>query len=152
MKNKYMQLALNEAKKAFAQGEVPVGCVIVKDDKVIARAYNKKEKMKDVCAHAEILAIKKAEKKLNNWRLDNTIAYVTLEPCAMCLSALMQARVSKIYFAAQDKVTGACVSKIRLADINFSNPKIEIYGGIMEEESLELIKSFFQALREKNLN
>ncbi len=149
MKNNFMDLALKEAQKAYMKGEVPVGCVIVKDSKVLAKAYNKKEKNMDATSHAEILAIKKASKKINNWRLDGAEIYITLEPCAMCMSAIMQSHIQTVYFGAVDKAMGACESKISLQSINFQNPPIKVFGHIEEEKSKELIQNFFKELRIK---
>lgn len=146
-----MDLALREAKKAYLKGEIPVGCVIVKDSKVIARAHNKKEEKKDATSHAEILAIKKASKKLNNWRLDDCEIYVTLEPCVMCMGAIMQAHIKTIYYSLNDNAMGACESKIKLQTINFQNPPIKVYGHIQEDESKELLQNFFKDLRNKRI-
>lgn len=151
MKNNFMDLALREAKKAYLKGEIPVGCVIVKDSKVIARAHNKKEEKKDATSHAEILAIKKASKKINNWRLDDCEIYVTLEPCVMCMGAIMQAHIKTIYYSLNDNAMGACESKIKLQNINFQNPPIKVYGHIQEDESKELLQNFFKDLRNKRI-
>jgi tRNA(adenine34) deaminase len=139
IQNKYMTIALKEALKAYKINEIPVGAVIVLDDKVIAKAYNKKEIKKDVTAHAEIIAIKKAEKKLSNWRLDNCTIYSTLEPCPMCMQVIKEARIKNIYF-------GAHTSKLSIKDINF-NENINVVGGIEEEKCLSLIQDFFKKLR-----
>ena len=112
--NKFMKLALKEADKAFAKEEIPVGAIIVKDGKVIARAYNSKETSKNACGHAEILAIQKACKKLNSWRLLDCEMYVTLEPCPMCAGALINSRIAKVYIGTDDEKTGACGSKLDL--------------------------------------
>jgi len=151
MKNNFMDLALREAKKAYLKGEIPVGCVIVKDSKVIARAHNKKEEKMDATNHAEILAIKKASKKLNNWRLDDCEIYVTLEPCVMCIGAIMQSHIKTIYYSLNDNAMGACESKISLQNINFQNPPIKVYGHIQEDESKELLQNFFKDLRNKKI-
>ena len=111
---KYMALALKEAEKAFKKNEVPVGCVIVKDDKVIARAHNLRQTKKSVLGHAEILAIEKASKKLNSWILEDCTIYVTLEPCPMCAGTILQSRIKKLVFAAQEPKFGACGSVINL--------------------------------------
>lgn len=149
MKNKFMALALKEAKKAYLKDEVPVGCVIVRNEVVIARGYNKKENKQCAVEHAEIIAIKKACKKINNWRLDGCELYVTLEPCAMCMGAIMQSHISNVYYGAKDNAMGACFSKIRMQDINFCNPPLKVEGQILEEESRELIQKFFKELRRK---
>lgn len=145
--NYYMELALKEALKAYKNQEVPVGAIIVRDNKIISKAYNKKEKMKDVSAHAEILAIRKAEKKLNNWRLDECQLYTTLEPCPMCMAAIKEARIKNVYFGAYDRIMGACGSKIDIRDINFQTPNVSVIGGIEEERCLKLLQSFFKELR-----
>ncbi|MDR2827977.1 MAG: nucleoside deaminase [Acholeplasmatales bacterium] len=136
----YMSLALNEAKKAYKKNEVPVGCVIVKDNKVIAASHNKKEKKNIILAHAEILAIIKASKKLHTWRLENCILYVTLEPCAMCMAAISQSRVKKIIISSKNN------KKLEEYDIIDSITKDY---GILESESSQLLKTFFQSLRDK---
>ena len=110
MPEKFMKEAIKEAKKAYEKEEVPVGAVIVKDGKIIARAHNLKETKIDTTCHAEILAIKKASKKLNSWRLENCEMYVTLEPCSMCAGALIQSRIKKVYIGTMDYKTGACGS------------------------------------------
>ena len=141
----FMSLALKEAKKAYDIDEVPVGCVIVLNDKVIARAYNKREKDKSSIFHAEILAIKKASKKLDSGRLDDCNIYVTLEPCIMCAGAILQAKIKNLYYGAKELRYGS----ISLANI-FSykyNYDISVLGGILEEESSMLISSFFKKLR-----
>ena len=114
MQEKYMKLALKEAKKAYDKKEIPVGAVIVKDDKVIAKAHNLKELKNDTTKHAEIIAIQKASKKLNSWRLENCEMYVTLEPCSMCAGALIQSRIKKVYIGTMDYKTGACGSVLNL--------------------------------------
>lgn len=143
-----MKLALKEAKKAYDKGEVPVGAVIVKDGKVIAKAYNLKEVKNDTTNHAEILAIKKASKKLNSWRLIDCEMYVTLEPCSMCAGALIQSRIKKVYIGAMDYKTGACGSVLNLLKNYSFNHKVEIETGVMKEECTNIIKSFFKELRE----
>ena len=114
MQEKYMKEALKQAQKAYDINEVPVGAIIVKDDKIIARAYNLKETKQDTTKHAEIIAIQKASKKLNAWRLTDCEMYVTLEPCSMCAGAIIQARIKKVYIGTMDSKTGACRKK-RLA-------------------------------------
>ena len=137
---------MEQAKKAFSQNEVPVGCVIVKDNKIIARAYNKKEARQNALAHAEIEAIAKASKKLNNWHLDGADIYVTLEPCPMCAGAMINARIGNLYFGAWEPKFGACGSIINLFENPF-NHKIAFKGGILESESAELLKKFFKNKR-----
>lgn len=118
---KYLKLAYNQAIKAKNIDEVPVGAIIVKDDKVIAKAYNKKETLNDCTAHAEIMAIKKACKKLNTWHLDNCIMYVTLEPCAMCASAILQSRIKKVVYGAKSYKDGCIESVLKLYEIKGFN-------------------------------
>lgn len=142
-----MKLALKEAKKAYEKGEVPVGAVIVKDGKLIAKAYNLKEIKNDTTNHAEILAIKKASKKLNSWRLIDCEMYVTLEPCSMCAGALIQSRIKKVYIGAMDYKTGACGSVLNLLENYSFNHKVEVETGVMKEECTNIMKSFFKELR-----
>ena len=146
MNLKYMKMAYNEAVKAFNKEEIPVGCIIVKDDLVIAKAHNLREIKNQVMAHAEMLAITKANKKLNSWRLDDCDIYVTLEPCPMCLGAIIQARIKNLYFGAYDKKSGACGSVVDLSSYSF-NHKVNVVGGIYEKECSELISNFFKTLR-----
>lgn len=142
----YMKYALKEAKKAYEIGEIPVGCVIVYNDKIIARAYNKRENNNISTAHAEILAINKACKKLNSWRLEDCDIYITLEPCAMCAGAIIQSRIKNCYYGAYDYRFGAHKSIINLFDLKF-NHNVNIYGGILEDECSKIIKDFFKKLR-----
>lgn len=144
----YMKLALKEAKKAYEMDEVPIGCVIVYKDKVIARAHNEREKKKSSLAHAEILAISKACKRLESWRLEDCTLYITLEPCAMCSGAIIQSRIPKVIYGAYDYRFGAHKSITNLFDVKF-NHMVDIRGGLMEEECKNLITSFFKELREK---
>ena len=138
---KFMKEALKEALKAYKKEEIPVGAVIIKDNKIIARAYNKKEEKLDTTKHAEILAIQKASKKLNSWRLTDCDMYVTLEPCSMCAGALIQARIRKVYIGTEDTKTGACGSVLNL--------KVEIEKGILKKECENILKEFFKKLRIK---
>ena len=146
-KEKFMKEALKEAKKAYEKLEVPVGCVIVKNNKIIARAHNLKEIKKTAIDHAEIRAIQKASKKLDAWRLTDCEMYVTLEPCPMCTGALIQSRIKKVYIGAMDPKTGACGSVLNLSEDYPFNHKIEIETGILKEECEEMLKSFFKILR-----
>lgn len=148
MQEEFMKIALNEAKKAYNKGEIPVGAVIVKDDKVIAKAHNLKELKKDTTKHAEILAIQKASKKLDSWRLENCEMYVTLEPCSMCAGALIQARIKKVYIGAMDYKTGACGSVLNLLGDYKFNHIVEIEKGVLSEECENIIKDFFKELRQ----
>jgi len=146
-KEKFMKEALKEAKKAYSKLEVPVGVVIVKDNKIIARAYNQKEIKNDTTNHAEILAIKKASKKLNSWRLLDCEMYVTLEPCSMCAGALIQSRIKKVYIGAMDEKTGACGSVLNLLSDYKFNHNVEIETGILKNECEGILKDFFKELR-----
>lgn len=128
-----------------AGNDIPVGAVIIKDNKIIAQAFNKKEKIKDVTAHAEIIALREAEQKLGNWRLEDCIMYVTLEPCPMCAWAIIQSRLKAVYFGSYDPNYGAFGSKIDLRKL--LNSKLQVYGGIMEEECDKILKEYFEALR-----
>ena len=145
--NCFMNQAIIQAKKALKQGEIPVGAVIVKDGKIIARGYNKKEQKNDSTMHAEIIAIKKATQRLNNWRLNNCEMYVTLEPCAMCAGAIINSRISKVYIGAYDENAGAVGSKIDLLNNENLNTKVDVQCGICEEECSKLLKDFFKELR-----
>ncbi len=146
----YMNLAIKEAIKASKINEIPVGCIIVLDGKIIARGYNKREKLENSLAHAEIVAINKACKKINSWRLENATMYITLEPCAMCSGAIIQSRIKKVIYGAYDYRFGAHKSIINLFDVKF-NHKVDIQGGLKENECSNLIKDFFKRLRvEKN--
>lgn len=143
----YMKIALNEAKKAYNKLEVPVGAIIVKDGKIIAKAYNEKEKRKDTTKHAEILAIQKASKKLKTWRLYDCDMYVTLEPCSMCAGALIQARIRKVYIGTMDEKTGACGSVLNLLEDFKFNHKVEVQYGICKNDCEKILKDFFKNLR-----
>ena len=144
-----MQEAIKEAKKASKKLEVPVGCIIVKDEKIIARAHNQKETKTDTTKHAEIIAIQKASKKLEAWRLLDCEMYVTLEPCSMCAGAIIQARIKKVYIGAMDEKTGACGSVLNLLQDYPFNHKVEIETGIEKEECEKILKEFFKKLRQK---
>ncbi len=148
MEEIFMKEALKEARKAADILEVPVGCVIVKDGKIIARAYNQKETKFDTTKHAEILAIQKASKKLESWRLLDCEMYVTLEPCAMCAGAIINSRIKKLYIGTSDEKTGAAGSVLNLFEDFTFNHKVEIKKGIMQEECEKILKDFFKVLRE----
>ena len=147
MEEKFMKEALKEAKKAYEKDEVPVGAIIVKDGKIISRAYNLKESKKDTTCHAEILAIKKASKKLESWRLEGCTMYVTLEPCPMCSGALIQSRIDKVVIGTMDYKTGACGSVLNLSNDYKFNHKLDIEAGIMKEECEKILQDFFKYLR-----
>ncbi|MDY0100862.1 MAG: tRNA adenosine(34) deaminase TadA [Bacilli bacterium] len=145
---KYMLIALNEAKKALSFDEVPVGAIIVKDDKIIAKGHNLREKTKNPLDHAEIIAIKKASKKLGDWRLENCTIYVTIEPCSMCAGAILQSRISKIVYGAKDEKGGALGSSFNLFEQKNLNHKPVIISGVLEEECAEVLTSFFRKKRQ----
>ena len=147
-KERFMKIALKEARKAYNKLEVPVGAVIVKDGQVIAKAYNIKETKKDTTKHAEILAIQKASKKIESWRLLDCEMYVTLEPCSMCAGALINSRIKKVYIGTMDYKTGACGSVLNLLEDYKFNHKVEIETGILKEECEGILKDFFKMLRE----
>ena len=148
-KEKFMKEAIKEAYKAFKIEEVPVGAIIVKDGKIISRAYNKKETKKNAICHAEILAIEKACKKLNSWRLNDCEMYVTLEPCSMCAGALINSRIKKIYIGTEDEKTGACGSVLDLLQDYKFNHKIEVEKYILKEECEKILKDFFKMIRKR---
>ena len=143
----YMKEAIKEAIKAYKKEEVPVGAVIVKDGKIIARAHNLKETKKDTICHAEILAIQKASKKINAWRLENCELYVTLEPCTMCAGAIINSRIKRVIIGTSDQKTGACGSVLNLFEEYKFNHKPECEMGIMKEQCEKLLKDFFKYLR-----
>lgn len=149
MKEKFMKEALKEAKKAYKKEEVPVGAIIVKNGEIISRAHNLKESKKNTICHAEILAIQKASKKIEAWRLENCEMYVTLEPCSMCTGALIQARIKKVYIGTMDYKTGACGSKLNLLEDYTFNHKVEYETGILKEECEKILQDFFKELRKK---
>ena len=146
-KEKFMKQALNEAKKAYDKLEIPVGAVIVKDGKIIAKSHNQKESKTDTTCHAELLAIQKASKKLGAWRLLDCEMYVTLEPCSMCAGAIINSRIKKVYIGALDEKTGAVGSKLNLFDDYTFNHKVEYETGILKNECEDILKNFFKELR-----
>lgn len=146
---KFMLLALKEAKKALLIDEVPVGCVIVYNNKVIARGYNKREKEQDATSHAEINAIRKASKKINNWRLCDMDLYVTVEPCIMCAGAIMWSRFRRVIYGAKDPKGGVLGTSINIFDTPNINHHPEIVGGVLEEECSSIIKNYFKEKRMK---
>ena len=147
MDEKFMRFALREAKKADAIGETPIGCVIVRNGEIIAKAYNKRETKKNALMHAEIIAIDKACKKLGGWRLPGCEIYVTLEPCPMCMGAILQSRIEKVYFGAYDYKSGCLGSVCDLSQI--LPHKVTYEGGILQTECEEIIKNFFKNLRKR---
>tara|TARA_B110000008_G_scaffold231464_1_gene234657 strand:- start:21 stop:485 length:465 start_codon:yes stop_codon:yes gene_type:complete len=146
---KWMHLALEQAKRAELEGEIPVGAVLVKDGLLLAKAHNQSILKNDASAHAEIQLIRKAGQIIKNYRLINTTIYITLEPCSMCLGAIMNARISRIVYGAHDYKTGVCGSCIDLVNNKCFNHKIEIKFGILEEKCKQLLQKFFQTKRKK---
>ena len=141
--------ALAEAEKASALGEVPVGAVVVKDGKIVGRGHNMTETAKDPTAHAEIIAINKACKKLGGWRLPRCEMYVTLEPCPMCAGAIINSRIEKVYFGAYDKKSGCAGSVINLFESGMFNHNVNVTGGITEDKCASILTEFFRELRKK---
>lgn len=144
---KYMKQAIRLAKKAAAGGDVPIGCVIVYDGRIIARGYNRRNADKTTLAHAEILAIKKASKALGDWRLEDCTIYVTLEPCQMCAGAIVQARIKRCVIGCMNPKAGCAGSILNLLDVKEFNHQVEIKRGVLEEECSGLLKEFFAHLR-----
>ena len=146
---KYMKEAINQAKKAAAIGDVPIGCVIVFDDKIIARAYNQRNKRKTTLAHAELLAIQKASKKIGDWRLEDCTMYVTLEPCQMCAGAIVQARIPKVVIGAMNPKAGCAGSVLNILQVDAFNHQVEIEKRVLEKECSQMMSDFFRELRRK---
>lgn len=146
---KYMREAVKQAKKAYAIGEVPIGCVIVYDGKIIGRGYNRRTIDKNTLAHAELQAIRKASKKMDDWRLDDCTMYVTLEPCQMCSGAIIQARIKRVVVGCMNPKAGCAGSILNLLDVPEFNHQAELTTGVLEEECSEMMKQFFRELREK---
>lgn len=144
-----MRAAIREAKKAYALDEVPIGCVIVYQDKIIARGYNRRNTDKNTVAHAEMSAIKKASKKLGDWRLEGCTMYVTLEPCQMCAGAIVQARIDEVVIGSMNPKAGCAGSVLNLLDIPAFNHQVRITKGVLEEECSQMLSGFFKELREK---
>lgn len=147
MQNKFMKAALRCAKKAFDDGEVPIGAVVVRDGKIISRGHNRRTKKQIATAHAEIEAIEKACKKLKSWRLPECELYVTLEPCPMCMGAMLNARIKKVYFGAYE-AKGRSMTDA-LAASNLVNHTIEVEGGVMKDECAQILSAFFSQMRER---
>ncbi|MEG1847555.1 MAG: tRNA adenosine(34) deaminase TadA [Lachnospiraceae bacterium] len=145
---KYMQAALQQARKARDLKEVPIGCVIVYEDKIIARGYNRRNTDKNTLAHAEIRAIDKASKKLGDWRLEGCTLYVTLEPCQMCAGAIVQARIPRVVMGSMNAKAGCAGSVLNLLEMPAFNHQVEVTRGVLQEECSEIITSFFKILRQ----
>ncbi len=146
---KYMREAIRQAKKAEALGEVPIGCVIVCEDKIIARGYNRRNTDKNTLSHAELNAIRRASKKLGDWRLEGCTLYVTLEPCQMCAGAIVQARVDRVVIGSMNPKAGCAGSILNLLQIQQFNHQVEIVRGVLEEECSSMLSGFFRELREQ---
>ena len=144
---KYMKAAIREAKKAYALGEVPIGCVIAYEGKIIGRGYNRRNTDKNTLAHAEITAINKASKKIGDWRLEGCTLYVTLEPCQMCSGAIVQARIDEVVMACMNPKAGCGGSILNILEMPQFNHQVKVTRGILEEECSEMLKEFFRELR-----
>lgn len=146
---KYMTEAIKQARKAAVIGDVPIGCVVVYEDKIIARSYNKRNAKKTTLAHAELLAIEKASKKLGDWRLEDCTMYITLEPCQMCAGAIVQARIPRVVVGAMNPKAGCAGSVLNLFQIPAFNHQVAFEKGVLEEECSALLSDFFRELRDK---
>ncbi|MCQ2097444.1 MAG: tRNA adenosine(34) deaminase TadA [Fibrobacter sp.] len=144
---RFMRMALREAEKAFEEKEIPIGCVIVKDGVVIGKGHNQIEMLKDATAHAEILTIGTASNALDNWRLDGCTLYVTLEPCPMCAGAILNSRISRVVYGSPDTRFGGCGTTIDVITDNALKRPVPVTGGILADECLGILKSFFQRMR-----
>lgn len=145
----FMKEALKQAKKAYKQDEVPIGCVIVQDGKIIARSYNKRNQKKNPLAHAEIMAINKAAKAVGDWRLEDCTMYITLEPCQMCAGAIVQARIPKVVIGTMNPKAGCAGSILNLLQVQAFNHQVELVNGVMEEECTAMMQEFFKELRDR---
>lgn len=148
----YMGMALREAERGAAEGEVPCGAIIVKDDRIIGKAHNQTEMLKDPTAHAEILAITQAAAELENWRLTDAILYVTKEPCPMCAGAIVLARLKKVVWAVDDPKRGGARSKFEILDHTDLNHRVEMESGVLHDECKALLQGFFRERRAENKN
>lgn len=146
---KYMREAIKQARKAYALGEVPIGCVIVYEDNIIARGYNRRVTDKNTLSHAELNAIKKASKKLGDWRLDNCEMYITLEPCQMCAGAIVQSRIKKVYAGCMNPKAGCAGSILNLLDVPQFNHQVEFEKDILHDECSQMLTSYFKEMRER---
>lgn len=146
---RYMKEALKQAKKAFQIDEVPIGCVITYQDKIIARGYNKRNTNKNTLAHAELTAINKASKKIGDWRLEGCTLYVTLEPCQMCAGAIVQSRIDKVVIGSMNAKAGCAGSILNLLQMEEFNHQVEIEYGVLEMQCSDILKKFFKELRDK---
>ena len=147
---KYMKEALKQAKKAYALGEVPIGCVIVYEDKIIGRGYNRRNTDKNTLAHAEITAINRASKKMGDWRLEDCTLYVTLEPCQMCSGAIVQSRITNVVMGCMNPKAGCGGSILNILEMPEFNHQVNVTRGVMEEECSQILQDFFKELRIRN--
>lgn len=147
---KYMKEAKRQARKAYSLGEVPIGCVIVHEGRIIGRGYNRRNTDKNTLAHAEITAIRKASKVIDDWRLEECTLYVTLEPCQMCAGAIVQARIPRVVMACMNPKAGCAGSILNILDMPQFNHQVEVVSGVMEEECSRMLKEFFKELRLRN--
>ena len=150
IEEKYMRAALQQAKKALALGEVPIGCVIVHEGKIIGRGYNRRNTDKNTLAHAEITAINKASKKIGDWRLEECTLYVTLEPCQMCAGAIVQARVTEVVMGCMNPKAGCGGSILNILEMPEFNHQVKVIRGVMEDECSQILQDFFKELRIRN--
>ena len=150
IQEKYMREALKQAKKAYALGEVPIGCVIVHQGKIIGRGYNRRNTDKNTLAHAEITAIKKASKYIGDWRLEECTIYITLEPCQMCAGAIIQARIPEVVMGCMNPKAGCGGSILNILEMPQFNHQALVTRGVLEQECAEILKDFFAGLRERN--
>ena len=148
--SKYMEEALKQAKKAYALGEVPIGCVIVYEDRIIARGYNRRNTDKNTLAHAEITAINRASKKMGDWRLEDCTLYVTLEPCQMCAGAIVQSRITNVVMGCMNPKAGCGGSVLNILEMPEFNHQVNVVRGVMEEECSQILQDFFKELRIRN--
>ncbi len=147
---KYMREALKQAKKAYSLGEVPIGCVVVHEGKIIGRGYNRRNTDKNTLSHAEITAIRKASKVIGDWRLENCTLYVTLEPCQMCAGAIVQARIPEVVMGCMNPKAGCAGSVLNILEMPEFNHQVQVSRGILEQECSNLLKTFFTELRARN--
>ena len=150
IQEKYMKEALKQAKKAYALGEVPIGCVIVHQGKIIGRGYNRRNTDKNTLAHAEITAINKASKRIGDWRLEECTMYVTLEPCQMCAGAIVQARIPQVVMGCMNPKAGCAGSILNILEMPQFNHQATVVRGVLEQECSDMLKLFFTQLRERN--
>ena len=150
VEEKYMKEALKQAKKAYALGEVPIGCVIVHEGKIIGRGYNRRNTDKNTLAHAEITAINKASKVIGDWRLEECTLYVTLEPCQMCAGAIVQARIPEVVMGCMNPKAGCAGSILNILEMPQFNHQVKVNRGILEAECSQMLKTFFEELRIRN--